>query len=286
MLRYEGIVPGRFCQRVNRFTAWVELAEGRTLCHVKNTGRCAELLRPGAPVWCQHSDAPGRKTAYTLITVARDGAYFNLDSTAPNALAAQWLASGGAGFLPEQLRREVSWEAVSYTHLVWLRGASATAGWYEVPYVGSTTQIKQLKTGDTFEDGKVYLATLQLRNQDGFRFGDGFTVTFRQKNESASNYALLKCVSDTAKHKEYNVWYTVGDVTPQPVTELAITGPALQPDGSLATDDLTAFSVEDSVITSASLDVYKRQVHCKPQLYAQLRPGHFDARGGRHCAAV
>ena len=49
MLRYEGIVPGRFCQRVNRFTAWVELAEGRTLCHVKNTGRCAELLRPGAP---------------------------------------------------------------------------------------------------------------------------------------------------------------------------------------------------------------------------------------------
>lgn len=110
MLRYEGIVPGRFCQRVNRFTAWVELAEGRTLCHVKNTGRCAELLRPGAPVWCQHSDAPGRKTAYTLITVMRDGAYFNLDSTAPNALAAQWLASGGAGFLPEQLRREVSWE--------------------------------------------------------------------------------------------------------------------------------------------------------------------------------
>ena len=110
MLRYEGIVPGRFCQRVNRFTAWVELAEGRTLCHVKSTGRCAELLRPGAPVWCQHSDAPGRKTAYTLITVTRDGAYFNLDSTAPNALAAQWLASGGAGFLPEQLRREVSWE--------------------------------------------------------------------------------------------------------------------------------------------------------------------------------
>ena len=110
-----------------------------------------------------------------------------------------------------------------------------------MPYVGSTTQIKQLKTGDTFEDGKVYLATLLLRNQDDFRFGDGFTVTFRQKNESASNYALLKCVSDTAKRKEYNVWYTVGDVTPQPVTELAITGPALQPDGSLATDDLTAF---------------------------------------------
>ena len=110
MLRYEGIVPGRFCQRVNRFTAWVELAEGRTLCHVKNTGRCAELLRPGAPVWCQHSDAPGRKTAYTLITVTRDGAHFNLDSTAPNVLAAQWLASGGAGFLPEQLQREVSWE--------------------------------------------------------------------------------------------------------------------------------------------------------------------------------
>ena len=157
---------------------------------------------------------------------------------------------------------------------VWLRGASATAGWYEVPYVGSTTQIKQLKTGDTFEDGKVYLATLQLRNQDGFRFGDGFTVTFRQKNESASNYALLKCVSDTAKRKEYNVWYTVGEVTPQPVTELAITGPALQPDGSLATDDLTAFSVEGSVITSASF--YQNTGNLSLRLVASS--GHYFDR--------
>ena len=138
------------------------------------------------------------------------------------------------------------------TGVVRLRGASASAGWYEVPYVGSTTQIKQLKTGDTFEDGKVYLATLQLRNMDDYRFSDGFTLSLRQKDGSESNYALLECVGDTAKRKEYNVWYTVGDVTPQPVTELAITGPALQEDGSLATDDLTAFSAENVVITSAS----------------------------------
>lgn len=99
-----------FCQRVNRFTAWVELAGGRTLCHVKNTAAapncCGPARRSGAST-AMHRAA---RTAYTLITVARDGAYFNLDSTAPNALAAQWLASGGAGFLPEQLRREVSWE--------------------------------------------------------------------------------------------------------------------------------------------------------------------------------
>lgn len=91
MLRYEGIVPGRFCQRVNRFTAWVELAEGRTLCHVKNTGPLRRAA--GGPVrrsGASTAMAPGRKTAYTLITVARDGAYFNLDSTAPM----RWRPSG------------------------------------------------------------------------------------------------------------------------------------------------------------------------------------------------
>lgn len=111
MIFYENMVPGIFERRLNRFIAEVTIDGQTVLCHVKNTGRCRELLLPGAEVWCQHSDAPGRKTAYSLITVKKDGAYVNIDSQVPNAVAAQWLAAGGAGFAVEDLRREVRWGA-------------------------------------------------------------------------------------------------------------------------------------------------------------------------------
>lgn len=107
MVCYENIVPGIFRARLNRFTAQVEIAGSTQLCHVKNTGRCRELLLPGARVWCQHHTGGRRKTAYSLITVEKAGSLVNLDSQVPNAVAAQWLQSGGAGFAVQQLRREV-----------------------------------------------------------------------------------------------------------------------------------------------------------------------------------
>ena len=121
MISYENMVPAVFLRRLNRFTAEVEL-EGRvTLCHVKNTGRCRELLLPGARVWCQRVDSEKRKTAYSLITVEKDGHFVNLDSQVPNAVAAQWMAGGGAGFTVTELRREVCYGA-SRLDLAFRRG--------------------------------------------------------------------------------------------------------------------------------------------------------------------
>ena len=106
---YENMVPGIFLRRPNRFIAHVEIQGQEQVCHVKNTGRCRELLVPGAQVWCQHWDKPERKTSYDLITVQKGDRLINMDSQAPNAAAKEWLLAGGLGEITE-LKPERTWE--------------------------------------------------------------------------------------------------------------------------------------------------------------------------------
>ena len=102
---YGNMTPGIFLARPNRFIAHVEMEGQREIVHVKNTGRCRELLPVGAQVWCQKSDNPSRKTKYDLITVRKGSRLINMDSQAPNLAAKEWLAAGGLGEI-EQLRAE------------------------------------------------------------------------------------------------------------------------------------------------------------------------------------
>jgi len=99
------MVPGIFLARPNRFIAHVQIGENREICHVKNTGRCRELLPEGARVWCQKSENPARKTKYDLITVKKGERLINMDSQAPNQAAREWLLQGGLGDIQE-LRAE------------------------------------------------------------------------------------------------------------------------------------------------------------------------------------
>lgn len=102
---YPHMVPGIFLARPNRFVAQVEIHGQTEICHVKNTGRCRELLPLGARVWCQESDNLHRKTRFDLITVQKGSRLINMDSQAPNAAAKEWLLSGGFGTV-EKLRPE------------------------------------------------------------------------------------------------------------------------------------------------------------------------------------
>lgn len=104
-LKYGKMVPGTFLERPNRFIAYVEIKGMTQVCHVKNTGRCRELLRPGAQVWCQESDNPARKTQFDLVTVQKGERLINMDSQAPNAAAREWLLADGLGSI-EALRSE------------------------------------------------------------------------------------------------------------------------------------------------------------------------------------
>ena len=96
-MRYENMIPGTFLSRPNRFIAHVEIGGKTEVCHVKNTGRCRELLTPGARVWCQESQNPNRKTKFDLIAVEKAERLINMDSQAPNTAAGEWLRAGGLG---------------------------------------------------------------------------------------------------------------------------------------------------------------------------------------------
>ena len=109
-MQYKNLVQGVFRARLNRFVARVEIGGEEQRVHVKNTGRCAELLVPGNTVFLEKSDNPNRKTAYDLVAVERRDAagkkLINMDSMAPNAMAAEWLAGGALGEI-SGLRAEV-----------------------------------------------------------------------------------------------------------------------------------------------------------------------------------
>ena len=104
-MEYSRMIPGRFLSRPNRFLAHVEIGGETQVVHVKNTGRCRELLTPGAQVWCQESDNPNRKTKYDLIAVRKGDRLINMDSQAPNTAAYEWLRAGGLGEI-ENLKAE------------------------------------------------------------------------------------------------------------------------------------------------------------------------------------
>ncbi len=94
-MKYEHTIKARFLDRPNRFIAHVELNGETETVHVKNTGRCRELLVPGNEVILDESGNPSRKTRFDLISVCKNGRWINMDSQAPNKAAEEWVRSGG-----------------------------------------------------------------------------------------------------------------------------------------------------------------------------------------------
>ena len=91
-MKYQNITSGIFLDRPNRFIAHVEVNGHIETVHVKNTGRCRELLLPGAEVWLTAPGTEGRKTEYDLIAVRKsNGIMINIDSQAPNVVVREWL---------------------------------------------------------------------------------------------------------------------------------------------------------------------------------------------------
>lgn len=90
-MKYTNIIKGFFIDRPNRFIAHVSINSVSQVCHVKNTGRCKELLTENAVVYLQQPDNPARKTKYDLIAVEKGNLLINMDSAAPNKAAAEYL---------------------------------------------------------------------------------------------------------------------------------------------------------------------------------------------------
>lgn len=93
-MKYNNIVKGIFIERPNRFIAYVNVEgeeDNPQTVHVKNTGRCKEILIPGAIVYLEKSDNPNRKTKYDLVKVMKGDRLINMDSNAPNKVTGEWL---------------------------------------------------------------------------------------------------------------------------------------------------------------------------------------------------
>lgn len=93
-MKYNKIVKAEFIERPNRFVAKVLLEGEELYCHVKNTGRCRELLQPGAEVYLEDSQNPNRKYRYSLVSVKKGERIVNMDSQAPNKAVFEWLNNG------------------------------------------------------------------------------------------------------------------------------------------------------------------------------------------------
>lgn len=94
-MKYENIQEGRFKSRPNRFIAYVEINGEIEKVHVKNTGRCRELLTDNATVYLNKSDNSERSTAYDLVAVKKGDRIINMDSQAPNKAVEEWLRKEG-----------------------------------------------------------------------------------------------------------------------------------------------------------------------------------------------
>jgi len=109
-MKYPNIIRGTFVNRPNRFIANIEVENNLCVCHVKNTGRCTGLLYEGCEVYVQDKRSENRKTGFDLISVRKGDRIINIDSQIPNQLAFDYVKNGGLGFIPEDIRREVTYK--------------------------------------------------------------------------------------------------------------------------------------------------------------------------------
>jgi len=154
-MRYENIHKATFLARPNRFIAKVLLDGREETVHVKNTGRCKELLVPGVTVYLERSANPARKTAFDLVAVEKGERLINMDAQAPNRLFGEWAQAGlfrpGLTLLrPETTlgssRFDFYWEASQIKGFVEVKGCTLEEdGWTYFPDAPTERGVKHLK---------------------------------------------------------------------------------------------------------------------------------------------
>lgn len=180
-MRYENVIKCSFIDRPNRFVARVNIGGERQTVHVKNTGRCRELLIPGAECWLSPSDNPARKTRFDLVTVRRaDGLLVNIDSQAPNKVAREWLSRRGFSLIrPEYAfggsRIDFYMERESEKYLMEVKGCTLERGG-----VG-------LFPDAPTERGVRHLAELVRAKSEGFHAAAAFVIQMEGVTEVRPN---------------------------------------------------------------------------------------------------
>ena len=193
-MTYSHTRTGRFVARPNRFVAVVEVDGADTVCHVKNTGRCKELLVPGCTVVLEAATNPERKTPYDVIAVYKGERLINMDSSAPNAAVAEWLPSY---FLDATLiRPEYKW------------GGSRFDFYVETPTVQRLVEVKGVTLEENgiarfpdapTERGKRHLNELAEAVQKGYEAYVVFVIQMAQVRHFEPNDRTHKAFGDALR---------------------------------------------------------------------------------------
>ena len=208
-MQYLHVISGRFVARPNRFVARVETAAGEETVHVKNTGRCRELLIPGVTVYLARSSNPARKTAFDLVAVEKGDRLINLDAQAPNQVFAEWAASGG--FLPEAtaLRREYVYgdsrldfclETPGGRHLVEVKGVTleedGVVRFPDAPTERGVKHIRELEKAVREGTAATLFFVIQMRGVRWFSPNDDTHPEFGAALREAAAAGVRICAYD------------------------------------------------------------------------------------------
>lgn len=208
-MKYENMVPGIFIRRPNRFIAHVRIDGQEEIVHVKNTGRCRELLPEGARVWCQRNDNPQRKTKYDLICVQKGERLINMDSQAPNVAVGEWLRGGGFGPVAD-VRSEVtygtsrfdfSFEKDGKTCFMEVKGVTlendGICAFPDAPTLRGAKHLRELTQAAEDGFGAYVLFVIQMQDVQYLHPNDatdpGFAQALRHASQSGVTVLAMDC---------------------------------------------------------------------------------------------
>lgn len=208
-MQYRNVIPGRFLARPNRFIAQVEAEGAVRTVHVKNTGRCRELLVPGAAVYLEKSGSPKRKTACDLIAVQKGDLLVNMDAQAPNRVFAEWLTPR----LPEGavLRREYAYgssrldfcvESPRGLFLIEVKGVTLEEGgaarFPDAPTERGVKHLRELQRAAEAGLGAALFFVVQMEGMRSVAPNDETHPAFGQALREAAAKGVRVCAWDCA----------------------------------------------------------------------------------------
>lgn len=182
-MQYHKIKQAKFLARPNRFVAKVQVDGSEETVHVKNTGRCRELLLPGVNVILSEADNPNRKTRYDLIAVEKEGlGLVNIDSQAPNKILQEWLAGQGFDYIKPEYqygdsRIDFYMERQGQKYLLEVKGCTL-----EIDGVGYFPDAPT-------ERGVKHIHELIKARQEGYWCGLAFVIQMPKVKEVRPNIA-------------------------------------------------------------------------------------------------
>ncbi len=205
-MKYNDIVEGKFISRPNRFIAQVEINGQEITVHVKNTGRCKELLIKGVTVYLQKAKNPDRKTPYDLIAVDTPIGIINIDSQAPNVVVKEWLLKQDYDLVhPEykygNSRIDFYMEKANEKYLLEVKGCTLIEdgiGYFpDAPTERGTKHLKELTAASKLGYKAMVAFVIQVENvsevRPNIKTDPDFALAFKEAKEAGVEILFLQC---------------------------------------------------------------------------------------------